>query len=97
MDTIYLKGRGTVSGLFNKKYIRTRVMRFDSGNTIINLEDVKSDPTIEMQQSLRFSIYRGPKKIIIQKQYMLSSSALDFYGPNGSPVCWRKSYFPDRL
>ena len=87
MDTIYLKGRGTVNGLFNKKYVRTRVMRFDSGNTIINLEDVKSDPTIEMQQSLRFSIYRGPKKIIIQKQFMtLSSSALDFYGPNGSPV-----------
>ena len=62
MDTIYLNGRGKVNGLFNKKYVRTRVMRFDAGNTIINLEDVKFDPTIEIKQSLRFSIYRGINK-----------------------------------
>ena len=52
---MYLEGRGGVDGLFGKRYMRTRVMRFDMGETILNQEEVQNDPEIEVQRTVRYS------------------------------------------
>ena len=53
MDSIYVYGREDVSGLFNKRFIRTRVMRFDIGATIYNVADMMIDPEVEPSRSVR--------------------------------------------
>ena len=55
MDEIYLEGREGVPGLFNKRYIRTRVMRFDMGNTVLNEEEIMVDPTIAVKRTTRYN------------------------------------------
>ena len=57
MDTIYLEGREGVPGLFNKRFIRTRVMRFDMGNTILNLEEIEEDNTTPVKRSTRYDAH----------------------------------------
>lgn len=63
---MYLEGRGSIPGLFNNRFMRARVMRFDKGATILNIEEVKlgADP----KHSVRYILRNAIKKDLILDQ-----------------------------